>query len=863
MSASVSSEQTADQAPEASRSLFARLRQRGTAWRVWAGEHRWKALGLGGSAFALLVLSLLAGPLISQYFASAPGLTLDTVLVHLDAGQYEQAIDLAQRLFGREDKLPGERSGPLFVLGAATAAQAESMWSPRDKRRRYLLAARYLEESRDRGFPEGRRQQGLFLLGSCLHESKQFSRALSPLKEALAAGASQKSEIHRLLSQACLSQPRPDARQALQWNDKYLADRGLPPDELARGRLLRARILRVMGNTESCRQVLLTIPPRAEVQAEALTIRGQLALDKGDKVLREGVVEEGGRADVSAAAAYQDAIRLLRQAEGRDTSRGEVSRQSAYLIGVAFRRLGDNEAAREQFSRVAKLYAEEPAGLAANLELAELLAELGKADEAAAAFRHTLRRAGGPDRFHNPWIPIDHFRERILLGYQHFLESGEFPLAIDLTRDWTPLIERPKSTQLRAEAYRVWADQLAEQAKQSPAEEADELRTEARSRHRQAGQTYALLARLNLSRRYYPDNIWSSAESYLQGHDYTNAERMFRQYLANDAGRHRARALVGLGEALLALGKPEEAVESLQECIELHPKDPASYRARLLGSSAYLEMNEAARARKLLLANLHHESLTPRSMEWRDSLFALGKIHYSQARSQATNSLEYPFEATDPESKKQLHEILDKANKGFEQAIHRLEEFVARYTDAPQIMEARYMMANAHWQSARLPQLRLASTTIDATRVKLHKQIQQSLGASVTAFGELQEMLNRRQDAGQLSVLEQALMRNSYFAQGGVLFDLAKVEDDPALFEQAIEKYSSATNRYQHGPASLEAFVQIADCYRRLGRLPEARGTIEQARVILKRMPQDAAFEETTRYGREEWISLLDWLASI
>jgi hypothetical protein len=43
----------------------------------------------------------------------------------------------------------------------------------------------------------------------------------------------------------------------------------------------------------------------------------------------------------------------------------------------------------------------------------------------------------------------------------------------------------------------------------------------------------------------------------------------------------------------------------------------------------------------------------------------------------------------------------------------------------------------------------------------------------------------------------------------------------------------------------------------------EARGTIEQARVILKRMPQDAAFDETTRYGREEWISLLDWLASI
>ena len=34
-------------------------------------------------------------------------------------------------------------------------------------------------------------------------------------------------------------------------------------------------------------------------------------------------------------------------------------------------------------------------------------------------------------------------------------------------------------------------------------------------------------------------------------------------------------------------------------------------------------------------------------------------------------------------------------------------------------------------------------------------------------------------------------------------------------------------------------------------------------RIILKRMPQDAVFAETTRYQREEWISLLDWLASI
>ena len=73
-------------------------------------------------------------------------------------------------------------------------------------------------------------------------------------------------------------------------------------------------------------------------------------------------------------------------------------------------------------------------------------------------------------------------------------------------------------------------------------------------------------------------------------------------------------------------------------------------------------------------------------------------------------------------------------------------------------------------------------------------------------------------------------------------------------YDDAIQAYSAATNRYQHDPESLEAYVQIASCHRRMGRVSEARGTLEQARVVLQRIRPDADFARTTRLARQDWV---------
>jgi hypothetical protein len=57
--------------------------------------------------------------------------------------------------------------------------------------------------------------------------------------------------------------------------------------------------------------------------------------------------------------------------------------------------------------------------------------------------------------------------------------------------------------------------------------------------------------------------------------------------------------------------------------------------------------------------------------------------------------------------------------------------------------------------------------------------------------------------------------------------------------------------------------VRIADCYRRLGRKAELRGTLARARIVMKRLPPDAPYAASTNYTAAEWSSMLDWLSAL
>jgi TolA-binding protein len=260
------------------------------------------------------------------------------------------------------------------------------------------------------------------------------------------------------------------------------------------------------------------------------------------------------------------------------------------------------------------------------------------------------------------------------------------------------------------------------------------------------------------------------------------------------------------------------------ECIEYYPQDAASYDARYLAAEAHLERGELSAAEALLRQNLTNDLLTPESREWRDSLFLLGKVLHADGR--------------------------------YEETIQRLQEAVSRYPNTPQSVEARYLIAEAFREAAKVPQQKLESDTIETARIAHQKQKNQYLAGAIENYQQVQAVLNQRQEQRELTPLEKAILRNSYFALGNAQFDLGRYED-------ALQTYSAASNRYQHDPEVLEAFVEMASCQRRLNHPLEARGALQQAKVVLDQLPKDAPFTAATNFTRREWTEFLDWLINL
>ena len=86
---------------------------------------------------------------------------LPAALMALDRGDYTEAKRLPLLARDQDALSADETGGPSFVLGAAAANEADTLWDE-DQRRYYLLAARYLDEAQHRGVPPAQRRSVVF-----------------------------------------------------------------------------------------------------------------------------------------------------------------------------------------------------------------------------------------------------------------------------------------------------------------------------------------------------------------------------------------------------------------------------------------------------------------------------------------------------------------------------------------------------------------------------------------------------------------------------------------------------------------------------------------------------------------------------
>ena len=250
----------------------------------------------------------------------------------------------------------------------------------------------------------------------------------------------------------------------------------------------------------------------------------------------------------------------------------------------------------------------------------------------------------------------------------------------------------------------------------------------------------------------------------------------------------------------------------------MHPGDAVVYQARLECAHALLQEDQGERAKKLLLTNLVGGSLEPAASEWRDSLFLLGEY---------------------------LH-----TSDQYEEAIKKLDEAVRRYPDAPQALLARYTIARSYHSASKEPAKIALEAKTESERQKNRKLRDGNLNSALENYLQVQRMLTLRgqHDSNEL---ERTLLRNCYMMQGSVLFQLKR-------YEEARKAYANISTLYQNEPFVLESFVHIANCYRRLNKPIKAKGTIEQAKLVLNRLPAKTDFKLATNFSRQSWEELLN-----
>lgn len=794
---------------------------------------------------AVLWYSLLSGK-------NAEKATLERALAKLEAHEYADARRIAAEVRTGDGESFANVGGAFFVLGAVMAEDAKEHQNLQERQTLYLIASRYLEESRIRGFPPGHEKEGLLLLGRSLHHGGRFPASVPILKEALAQNPAAKGEILYLLAEGYLQSSPPNLEQASANARRLLAEKHLPQAERDNGLLLQGKIALAQGKYEDGRKALAKIDRKSSVYTAGVLLSVRLLFEE----LKNGDAKLSPQSQTRLEKSLQTLAELSQQS--RVTAESQA--QAEFLTAVCLELLGKSPEASAAYVRVRKLHFGSPEAVAAAFFEAERLLRSGQAEEGVSLYKQGLTEAGPAETYHNEWLPRQSLESRLPLALDILLAAHQFAEAGELAAALTPLFPDEQAYFWRARVEHEWGTQLLAKGANghspgtAPAPQNSEH--QARGHFSKAGAHFERLAELRIATRFYLDDLMDSARDYLAGQSYSPAIRVLRTFLKEDPNSGEEEARVSLGEALLAVGQTDEGLKVLEEAIAFAPRHPSTYRARYLAGAGYEELGKVAQARQQLSDNLYNFSLTPESNEWRDSIFLLGRLVYHEALAQETKSREVGVDLKNLEFRKPGLKALEQAEGLFQEAARILEEAVERYPSAPQTMEARYFLADAHRQAARWPRKRLEGTAIETTRGTLTREMQAELTAALKEYTLLIEKLSADRDGAGGSDLARSILRNSYFSKADVLFDQGKLED-------ALTAYSAATSRYQHEPEALEAYVQIAACYRRLGRTAEARGTLEQARVVLARMKPDANFTKTTPYSRDEWTRLLAWLSAL
>ncbi len=638
--------------------------------------------------------------------------------------------------------------------------------------------------------------------------------------------------------------------------------REIPPGEPARQRLIRELVERQLASEDASYEQTLALleelAPQADLRPDE---RAWIAAREAELRLQAGFAEEGLEEllrdmqrlpDVSARAGADlylmlarlyfdlgritDAKRQVERARQRlpegDPLLGEVHT----LAGRIAQYRDELQAARDAFTITVNEFPGTPSSPAAMLGLGEVEAALGDIDRSFSAFERLVEtvREGEP----SDTVSIGGITESLLqLQAERLLrEDLEGALRFAKLAEELHAADPPPPVLLAiARAHRAISDDRLTGAAKDLDGRADitsldpVTRAEARAHAAEAGEYFLRHARKTLLNdpESFAQSLWLAGDSFDRAGDLQQAIRVFSEYAdsAPDNAR-RPEAMFRLAQAHMALGDYDVAAQFLRDLIANHPAAKFGTRAYVpLARSLLLDDDPRndEEAERLLSAVVSGRIVGPSALEFREALVALGRLHLRQQR--------------------------------LEEAIARLRESIERFSDAPGDTAVRFDLAEANRRLASRISQELREAMPEERRQELEARRRALLNAALDGYQQALEALESR-DRRRLSEADALRLRNAMFFRADVEYDLGR-------YNEAIQHYDAAAQRYADDPASLVAMIQIVNAYVEQGRWREARTANERARQRLAELPEEAFERPDLPLDRRHWERWIESSAAL
>ncbi len=469
---------------------------------------------------------------------------------------------------------------------------------------------------------------------------------------------------------------------------------------------------------------------------------------------------------------------------------------------------------------------------------AEALAGLERYDESRRTYEEAIRLAAEDP--YGTMIDLRQIRETTTRFFQDLRERGQLVQARHFLQLATRLV-RPGDDEAQAKYANWLADvsfEMGQRALRRAREGAAEEAERAKEYFIDAGEAYGRLTRLVVfDLATVTEATKRAAESFDLAGDRRRTMEVLEVFVRERSqSSFVPEALRWLGQVCQAAGEYEKAVAWYQRNVTDHPRTPAAAGSLVPLAECFQNLGQVDNAEQTLLRIVDHvpgdpiQTITPEAREYREALFALGDL-YTQAGE-------------------------------YEKGISRYTEALRRFGDDPRADRVTFLLADAYRLSARrIREVDLPDDKNVAIREQLRLAYRERLGKARELYAEVVGRYRQR-PAETLSDLDRLYVKLSWFYQADAVYDFSRESESPTLtyFQEALELYDKAAFRYKDDPIAMSAYVQMINCYLRLGNVGKARQTLQRARWALRGIGDEQFARLTPQEDRAYWEQYFNWL---